>query len=221
MTVAVEIGAWSRRLLDVEGLSRDEIGRILDLAVEMRTRSRTPDRSLLENEVVGLAFYEVSTRTRVLRACGEGARRHDRRPLGRRQQRREGRVARRHAAHARADRVTTLVLRHGSSGAAHLAVRTTGLRVVNAGDGTHAHPSQALLDALTLREAFGTLEESASSSSATSSSRVARSNIHCLLTMGARVRVAGPRPAGSRASRTGPVSRWPRRSPTPSTEPMR
>ena len=65
--VAVGIGAWSRRhLLDVEGLSREEIGRVLDLAVEMRiARAERRHRSLLEDEVVGLAFYEVSTRTRV------------------------------------------------------------------------------------------------------------------------------------------------------------
>ena len=50
------------------------------------------------------------------------------------------------------------MLRHGASGAPHLAARATGLRIVNAGDGTHAHPTQALLDALTLRDALGGLD---------------------------------------------------------------
>jgi aspartate carbamoyltransferase catalytic subunit len=89
--------------------------------------------------------------------------------------------------------VTTLVLRHGAAGAAHLAARTTGLRVVNAGDGAHAHPTQALLDALTLREALGGLHgRLVVIVGDVAHSRVARSNVHCLTTLGARVRVAGP-----------------------------
>ena len=64
---------------------------------------------------------------------------------------------------------------------------------MNAGDGTHAHPTQALLDALTLREALGTLEGSRIAIVGDiGHSRVARSNMHCLLTHGRSVRVAGP-----------------------------
>jgi aspartate carbamoyltransferase catalytic subunit len=89
--------------------------------------------------------------------------------------------------------VTILVLRHASAGAAHLVARATGLRVVNAGDGPHAHPTQALSDALTLREAIGSLEErTVAIVGDVLHSRVARSNIHALGTLGARVRVAGP-----------------------------
>jgi len=85
------------------------------------------------------------------------------------------------------------VLRHAAAGAAHLAARTTGLRVLNAGDGAHAHPTQALLDALTLREALGGLDgRLVVIVGDVAHSRVARSNIHCLTTLGARVRVAGP-----------------------------
>ena len=89
--------------------------------------------------------------------------------------------------------VTTIVLRHSAAGAPHLAARATGLRVVNAGDGTHAHPTQALLDALTLREALGGLDgRRVAIVGDVVHSRVARSNILCLTTLGARVRVAGP-----------------------------
>ena len=196
MTVAVAIGAWSRRhLLDVEGLSRDEIERILDLAVEMRAaRAERRHRSLLEAEVVGLAFYEASTRTRVsfeLAAKALGATTVDLSVAGSSVVKGESLVDTLRTLERTG--VTTLVLRHGSSGAAHLAARTTGLRVVNAGDGTHAHPTQALLDALTLREALGTLEGVLLTIVGdVVHSRVARSNIHCLLTLGARVRVAGP-----------------------------
>ncbi len=196
MTVAVGIGAWSRRhLLDVEGLTRDEIERILALAVEMRTaRAERRHRSLLEAEVVGLAFYEASTRTRVsfeLAAKTLGATTVDLSVAGSSVVKGESLVDTLRTLERTG--VTTLVLRHGSSGAAHLAARTTGLRVVNGGDGSHAHPTQALLDALTLREALGSLEGMLLTIVGdVVHSRVARSNIHCLLRLGARVRVAGP-----------------------------
>ena len=196
MTVAVGIGAWSHRhLLDVEGLSRDEIERILALAVEMRAaRAERRRRSLLEAEVVGLAFYEASTRTRVsfeLAAKALGATTVDLSVAGSSVVKGESLVDTLRTLERTG--VTTLVLRHGSSGAAHLAARSTGMRVLNAGDGTHAHPTQALLDALTLREALGTLEGVLLTIVGdVVHSRVARSAIHCFLTLGARVRVAGP-----------------------------
>ena len=196
MTVAMEVGAWSRRhLLDVEGLSRGEIGRILDLAVEMRAaRAERRHRSMLEAEVVGLAFHEASTRTRVsfeLAAKSLGATVVDLSVAGSSVVKGESLVDTLRTLERTG--VTTLILRHGSEGAAHLAARTTRLRVVNAGDGTHAHPTQALLDALTLREALGTLEGLLLTIVGdVVHSRVARSNIHCLTTLGARVRVAGP-----------------------------
>ena len=196
MTVAVGIGTWSRRhLLDVEGLTRDELERILALGVEMRAaRAERRHRSLLEAEVVGLAFYEASTRARVsfeLAAKALGATTVDLSVAGSSVVKGESLVDTLRTLERTG--VTTLVLRHGSSGAAHLAARTTGLRVVNGGDGIHAHPTQALLDALTLRETFGSLEGVLLTIVGdVVHSRVARSNIHCLLTLGARVRVAGP-----------------------------
>jgi aspartate carbamoyltransferase catalytic subunit len=196
MTVAVGIGTWSRRhLLDVEGLSRAEIERILDLAVEMRAaRAERRHRSMLLDEVVGLAFYEASTRTRVsfeLAAKALGATTVDLSVAGSSVTKGESLVDTLRTLERTG--VTTLVLRHGSSGAGHLAARTTAMRVVNAGDGTHAHPTQALLDALTLREALGTVDGVVLAIVGdVLHSRVARSNIHCLLALGARVRVAGP-----------------------------
>jgi aspartate carbamoyltransferase catalytic subunit len=196
MTVAVGIGAWSRRhLLDVEGLSRAELERILDVAVEMRAaREERRHRSMLEAEVVGLAFYEASTRTRVsfeLAAMALGATTVDLSVAGSSVIKGESLVDTLRTLERTG--VTMLVLRHGSSGAPHLAARTTGLRVINAGDGTHAHPTQALLDALTLREALGTLDGILLTIVGdVVHSRVARSNIHCLRALGARVRVAGP-----------------------------
>ena len=196
MTVEARAPAWAHRhLLDVEGLSRDELERSVALAVEMReARAARAHRSLLERETVGLAFFEPSTRTRIsfeLASKALGATVVD---LGvDRSSVTKGESLIDTLRTLERTGVTTLVLRHASSGVAHLAARTTGLHVVNAGDGTHAHPTQALADALTLRDALGPLHgRRVTIVGDVAHSRVARSNIHALLTLGARVRVGGP-----------------------------
>jgi len=97
-----------------------------------------------------------------------------------------------------------LVVRHSASGAAELLARKVGCNVINAGDGWHEHPTQALLDALTLRRAFGRVEGlTVAICGDVLHSRVARSNVGLLQTLGARVRLVGPptlMPAG--------VDRW-------------
>lgn len=86
-----------------------------------------------------------------------------------------------------------IVMRHASSGSAAFAAQYTRAAVVNAGDGTHEHPSQALLDAFTLRRALGTLEEKRILIVGDIlHSRVARSNLRCLRLLGARVAFCGP-----------------------------
>lgn len=86
-----------------------------------------------------------------------------------------------------------LVIRHGSSGAALLLSRKVDCSVINAGDGRHEHPSQALLDALTLETHLGSLEGlQIAICGDVLHSRVARSNINLLTMLGARVRVVGP-----------------------------
>lgn len=184
-----------RHLLDVEGMSRSEIERMLELAVEMReARAARAHRSLLERETVALAFYEASTRTRVsfeLAAKALGATTVDLAVAGSSVTKGESLVDTLRTLERTG--VTVVVLRHASAGAAHLAARTTGMAVVNAGDGSHAHPTQAVLDALTLREAIGPLDgRLVTIVGDVVHSRVARSNIHLLRTLGARVRVGGP-----------------------------
>lgn len=86
-----------------------------------------------------------------------------------------------------------IVVRHPSAGAPHLLARTTQARVINAGDGIHEHPSQALLDLFTIRERKGTIEGlTVTIVGDILHSRVARSNIWGLQKLGAKVRVAGP-----------------------------
>ena len=197
MTVSVPVRGWTHRhLFDVEGLGLAELDRILDLAVEMReARAGRAHRSLLEDETVALAFYESSTRTRVsfeLAAKALGATVVDLAIAGSSVQKGESLVDTLRTLERTG--VTTVVLRHPASGAPQLAARATGLRVVNAGDGVHAHPTQALADLLTLREALGSVAgRTVTIVGDVAHSRVARSNIHALATAGANVRVAGPR----------------------------
>ncbi len=184
-----------RHLLDVDGLSRTEIERICDLAAEMReARAARAYRSLLEAETVGLAFYEGSTRTRVsfeLAAKALGATVVDLSVAGSSVGKGESLVDTLRTLERTG--VTTVVLRHAASGAPYLAARSTGLRIVNAGDGTHAHPTQALADAMTLREKLGSLGGlTVAIIGDVAHSRVARSNLHALVTLGARVRLGGP-----------------------------
>jgi aspartate carbamoyltransferase catalytic subunit len=196
MTLDVASAAWTHRhLIDVEGLTRAEIERVLDLAVEMReARAARRDRALLEAQTVGLAFYEASTRTRVsfeLAAKALGATTVDLSVAGSSVTKGESLVDTLRTLERTG--VTMVVLRHSSAGAAQLAARTTGMHVLNAGDGAHAHPTQALLDALTLREALGGVDgRLLAIVGDVAHSRVARSNIHCFLALGARVRVGGP-----------------------------
>lgn len=196
MNVAAPARAWTHRhLLDVDLLSGDEIERVLDLADRMRTARETRElQDLLELETVALAFYEPSTRTRIsfeLAARSLGATVVDlaveRSSAGKGESLVDTlRTLRRVGA-------TIAVLRHAASGAPYLAARETDLSIVNAGDGTHAHPTQALLDALTLREALGALDgRLVAIVGDVAHSRVARSNIHALQALGARVRVGGP-----------------------------
>ena len=198
---------WSHRhLLDVDQLTRDELETCLDLAVEMRERRlRRETLDVLRGEVVGLAFCEPSTRTRVsfeLAAEALGAQVVEL-PID---------VSSVTKGESLVDTlrtlertgVTTVILRHSMSGAPYLAARSVSVRIVNAGDGSHAHPTQALLDALTLRDALGSLEgRKIAIVGDIGHSRVARSNLHALTALGASVWLAGP-PAWVRGFETWP-----------------
>lgn len=196
MTVAAERSTWPRQhLFDVEVASRAEIEGLLDLAVEMRdARAARRHRSWLEAETVALAFFEPSTRTRIsfeLAAKALGATVVDLDIAGSSVAKGESLVDTLRTLERMG--TTILALRHQAAGTPQLAASATGMRVVNAGDGTHAHPTQSLADALTLREALGPLDgRVVAIVGDVVHSRVARSNIHCLATLGARVRVGGP-----------------------------
>jgi aspartate carbamoyltransferase catalytic subunit len=194
-TVAPVTPPLRGHVLDVEGLDARELMRLCDLAIEMReARATRRHRFLLEAETVALAFFEPSTRTRIsfqLAATALGATTVD--LVADASSVRKGESLVDTVRTLERTGVTILVLRHAAAGAAHLAARVTGLSVINAGDGAHAHPTQALIDLFTLREALGRLEgREVAIVGDVVHSRVARSNIHALVAVGARVRVAGP-----------------------------
>jgi aspartate carbamoyltransferase catalytic subunit len=201
------VPGWPHRhLLDVDQLSSAEITRCLDLAAEMRASRAAGERiDPLAGHVVGLAFAEPSTRTRVsfeIAATAVGAQVVNL-PIEASSVTKGESLADTLRTMERTG-VGTIVLRHASSGAPYLAARSCGSRIVNAGDGTHAHPTQALLDALTLRDALGELAgRTVAIVGDIGHSRVARSDLHLLTALGASVRLCGP-PAW-----TGGFRAWP------------
>jgi aspartate carbamoyltransferase catalytic subunit len=191
------VPTWTRRhLLDVDHLSRAELESVLDLAVELRAARAARDLpDSLRGVALGLAFYEPSTRTRVsfeLAARELGATVTDLSVAGSSVAKGESLVDTVRTLERTGIRV--IVLRHAASGAPYLAARSAErASIMNAGDGTHAHPTQALLDALTLREALGSLDGARITIVGDAvHSRVARSDLHAFVRLGASVVLSGP-----------------------------
>jgi aspartate carbamoyltransferase catalytic subunit len=192
---APSVGWRTRHLLDVDQLSTEEVHSCLSRAGEMRQlleRGERDDR--LAGVRIGLAFAEPSTRTRVsfeIAATSLGAQVVELPMAASSATKGESLVDT--LLTLQRTGIGTLVLRHAASGAPYLAARATRLRIINAGDGTHAHPTQALLDALTLQDALGALDGAiVTIVGDVAHSRVARSNVLLLTRLGATVRLSGP-----------------------------
>ena len=189
--------ASHRHLLGIEGMSAVAIRELLESARHWRTRwslSREP-LSVLAGVEVCNAFFEDSTRTRLSFELAErrlGATPLTFRVLGSSVSKGESLLDTLRTIAAMG--VDIVVMRHRSAGAAAFAAREIGASIVNAGDGAHEHPTQGLLDLLTLADAWG--GEFAGRRVAIlgdiAHSRVARSTIAALTALGARVTVAGP-----------------------------
>lgn len=185
----------SRSLLAIRTLPVADIESLLQLGADLKTRviegRETPDMS---KKVIGLLFFENSTRTRVSFEQAAGY-------LGMRSSNfattassmSKGESLKDTVLTLRHERLDGLVMRHSSSGAAVLAARHFGGPVLNAGDGQHEHPTQALADALTIRERLGRIEGlTVAIVGDVEHSRVARSNAWLLSKLGANVRLVGP-----------------------------
>lgn len=184
---------------DVLGLidaSEEEISEILTLAAEMKRRVKNGEKKMnyLEGKTATILFYENSTRTRT---SFEQAAKY----LGATTiniQAATSSVAKGETLidtgkTLDAQRNDFIVMRHPMGGAPHLLAKTVKASVLNAGDGVNEHPSQALLDMLTMKEVFGDLKGlKVAIMGDIKHSRVAKSNLFGLKTMGAEVRMFAP-----------------------------
>ena len=185
-----------KHLLGIEGLSREEISGLLDLAEEFVTLNRQVEkkRASLRGRTQINLFFEASTRTQssfelagkrlgadvMNMSVGQSAMR-------------KGETLVDTAITLNAMHPDILVVRHHASGAVELLASKLDCSVINAGDGAHEHPTQALLDALTIRRNKDRIEGLlVAICGDIMHSRVARSNIILLNAMGARVRVIAP-----------------------------
>ena len=188
---------WTRKdLLGMRELSREEILLLLDTADSFRDVSRRDIKKVptLRGKTVVTLFYEASTRTRV--SFEIAAKRLSADAVN---------IATSASSVAKGEslkdtgrtlesmRPDVIVIRHSMPGAPHMLSKILDSAIVNAGDGAHEHPTQALLDALTIRRNLGRIEGlTVAICGDILHSRVARSNILLLGALGAHVRVVGP-----------------------------
>lgn len=185
-----------RHLLGLESLTGEQITGLLDSAETYLGvgEAGRPKRDDLKGAVVANLFFEPSTRTRTsfgLAARRLGADTVDFSPGGSSLSKGESFIDT--AKNIEAMGVDIVVVRHSSAGAPHLLARHLNCAVVNAGDGAHEHPTQALLDIMTIRRRLGRVAGlTVGLIGDIAHSRVARSNIQGLIKLGAKVIVCGP-----------------------------
>lgn len=186
----------TRHLLGLEGMKREDIQLVLDTAVSFREVLERPIKKVppLQGKTIANLFFENSTRTRLSFELAE--RRLSADVLGfaaSGSSVAKGETLKDTARNIEAMKIDMVVIRHSAAGAPQYLSRVIGSNVINAGDGAHEHPTQGLLDMYTIREKLGRLEGlHVCILGDISHSRVARSNIFGLLTMGAKVSVCGP-----------------------------
>ena len=183
-------------LVGLEYLSAEQILRILDTAEPFKEVSERPIKKVpaLRGKTIVNLFFEASTRTRISFEFAEKRLSADTvnvATTGSSVSKGETLVDT--ARNLEAMRIDMVVIRHPSSGAAEFLGQRIRSNVINAGDGRHEHPTQALLDLLTLRDRFGRIAGlKVAICGDVLHSRVARSNIWGLLKLGAEVAICGP-----------------------------
>jgi aspartate carbamoyltransferase catalytic subunit len=185
-----------QHMLDIESLTAEQITFLLDQSKPFQEFQRHPLKKLatLRGKTVAVAFFEASTRTRISFTTAASR-------LGADTMNLQAEASSLKKGESLIDTVRTLeamrpdgiVMRHSSSGAAAFVAKRIDIPVLNAGDGTHEHPTQALLDALTIRDRKGRLDGwNVTILGDILHSRVARSNIHLLGKFGAEITLCGP-----------------------------
>jgi aspartate carbamoyltransferase catalytic subunit len=189
--------SWNKKdLLDIESLTAAEIVTVLDTArafkaVGERAIKKVP--ALRGKTVVNL-FVEPSTRTRISFELAEQRLSADIINFSAEASSfKKGETLKDTALNLQALNADFIVIRHSASGAPHFLARTLAARIINAGDGAHEHPTQALLDVFTIRERKGKIDGlNVTILGDILYSRVARSNIWALTKLGAKVTLCGP-----------------------------
>lgn len=183
-------------LVGLEPLTREQILAILDTAEPFKEISerRIKKVPVLRGKTIVNLFFEASTRTRVSFEFAENRLSADTVNIAAAQSSvSKGETLVDTARNLEAMRIDMVVMRHGSSGAARFLGERIPSNVINAGDGSHEHPTQGLLDMLTIRDHMGRIEGlKVCIVGDVLHSRVARSNIYGLLKLGAQVAVCGP-----------------------------
>jgi aspartate carbamoyltransferase catalytic subunit len=188
---------WSKRhLLDIQSLSAEEILTVLDTAREFKGVGERAVKKVptLRGKTVVNLFIEPSTRTRIsfelaaLRLTADVIN-----FTAESSSLRKGETLKDTARNLEALNADIIIIRHCATGAPHFLSRVLSSSVINAGDGAHEHPTQALLDVFTIRERKGRIEGlNVTILGDVLYSRVARSNIWALLKLGAHVTLCGP-----------------------------
>ncbi|MFH1904991.1 MAG: aspartate carbamoyltransferase catalytic subunit [bacterium] len=189
---------WNRKdLLGLENLTKEEIKLILDTTESFKEISTREIKKVpaLRGKTIANLFFEPSTRTRISFELAEKRLSADvvnfsasTSSLS------KGETLIDTAKNIEAMKIDCVVIRHSSSGASYMLSKKLNAGVINAGDGTHEHPTQALLDMFTIREKKGRLEGlKVAIVGDIRHSRVARSNIWGMRKMGIEVRICGPR----------------------------
>jgi aspartate carbamoyltransferase catalytic subunit len=183
-------------LLGLEGLSAEQLTAILDTAEVFKEISERPIKKApaLRGKTIVNAFFENSTRTRISFEFAEKRLAADTVNISSTGSSvAKGETLVDTARNLEAMRIDMVVIRHGASGSARFLAERIASNVINAGDGKHEHPTQGLLDLLTIRDHRGPLAgQRVCICGDVLHSRVARSNVHGLRTLGAEVAVCGP-----------------------------
>ncbi len=186
----------SKHLLGLEGVTREEITEILDTAATFKEILQRPIPKVptLRGKTVVNLFYEDSTRTRISFELAEKRLSADSVNFSASGSSvKKGETLRDTVRNIEAMKIDMVIVRHRSAGVPLFLTKCIDASVINAGDGMHEHPTQALLDMMTLREKYGTLDGlKVAIIGDISHSRVAGSNMRGLKTMGAEVMVCGP-----------------------------
>jgi aspartate carbamoyltransferase catalytic subunit len=186
----------NKDVLGLEGLSAEEILGVLDMAGRFREVFDRPVRNvpIMRGRTVVNFFHEPSTRTRISFELAEKRLSADIVNFSTATSSfKKGETLRDTAENLAAMKIDMLIIRHGSPGAAQYLAKVLECSVINAGDGAHEHPTQGLLDIMTMRQRLGDLRgRKVTIIGDIAHSRVARSNIWGLTKLGAEVTLCGP-----------------------------